>query len=178
LNLAYKQKRASGADTAKIDEPLEAVIQRADYRGEIDRLDIEMSSPEPLLSQNIPQLVKVPSKIKDRFVVIRIEYKPPQEIEQSDSVSILGEFNQWLPEVMSRYTLSQIAINPKLSNTFFYRTRVLKGFGYRYHFSVGEKYQVDTTKESAEGPNGQLTNKILAANEHEEINEADMETQL
>ena len=42
-------------------------------------------------------------KYNQRFGVVKIEFKPEQQLRQNESVSILGEFNQWMPEVMQRY---------------------------------------------------------------------------
>ena len=44
----------------------------------------------------------------------------------------------------------------------------MKGFGYRYHFSVGEQFEVDKTKEATKDASGLLTNKVyVAANDEE-----------
>ena len=43
------------------------------------------------------------STIATKFAVVKIEFKPTTEIRPNESVSILGEFNNWLPEVMQRY---------------------------------------------------------------------------
>ena len=42
-------------------------------------------------------------KCNQRFGVVKIEFKPKQQLRLNESVSILGEFNQWMPEVMQRY---------------------------------------------------------------------------
>ena len=108
--------------------------------------------------------------IEDKFALVTIEFEPPEKIAMSDSVAILGEFNHWLPEVMHRYTSQEIQSDSSLANRFYYKTHVLKGFGYRYHFSVGDNFLVDSTKESSENAFGHLTNKIYApVDEEEEI---------
>ena len=61
---------------------------------------------------------------------------------------------------MQRYKKHQIEENPDLANKFYYRIRILKGFSYRYHFSVGKRFVVDETKESSQSRFGQLTNWV------------------
>ena len=108
------------------------------------------------------------STIATKFAEVKIEFKPAEQVKQWDSVSILGEFNQWLPEVMQRYNQQQINEDQNLDNMFYYRTRILKGYSYRYHFSVGKKFVVDETKESSQSRFGQMTNWVQAVNNEDE----------
>ena len=70
---------------------------------------------------------------------------------------------------MQRYTTEEIQKNPRLANKFFYKTQLMKGFGYRYHFSVGEQFVVDKTKESTKDASGLLTNKVYVAAGDEDV---------
>ena len=76
--------------------------------------------------------------LDSKFSLVTIAFKPPEEVSMSDSVSILGEFNKWLPELMNRFSTEQICENPSLANKFYYRCQLMKGFKYSYHFSVGD----------------------------------------
>ena len=75
-------------------------------------------------------------------------------------MSILGEFTDWMPEIMERYESTQVLLEPELENTFFYKTRLLKGFKYRYHFSVGDQFVVDPTKETSSDRLDKVTNFV------------------
>ena len=78
------------------------------------------------------------SSVDERFEKVTITFKPEKRIDDNDTVSILGEFPDWMPEIMERFDTEQVLMDPSLENTFFYKTRLLKGFKYRYHFSVGD----------------------------------------
>ena len=78
------------------------------------------------------------TSIDDRFQVVTITFKPEINIADNDTVSILGEFTNWLPEIMERYDSEKVLLEPELANTFFYRTKLFVDFKYRYHFSVGD----------------------------------------
>ena len=78
-----------------------------------------------------------------RFEVVTITYVATKEIAADDTVSIMGEYNHWLPEGMER--LSNDASNKEEYNTFTYSTRLLKGFKYRFVFLVGEDIVHDET---------------------------------
>ena len=51
-------------------------------------------------------------------------------------------------------------MEPELANTFFYSTKLFVGFKYRYNFSVGDQFVVDTTKEVSEDRFGKATNFV------------------
>ena len=70
---------------------------------------------------------------------------------------------------MQRYTTQEIQNNPRLANKFFYKAYLMKGFGYRYHFSVGDEFVVDTSIEASENSLGQMTNKVYVAAREEDI---------
>ena len=72
-----------------------------------------------------------------------------------------------MPEVMQRYKQTQIAENPDLANTFYYRTRILKGYSYRYHFCVNKQFVVDESKPVSKARFGQQTNWVQFQNEEE-----------
>ena len=67
-----------------------------------------------------------------------------------------------MPQVMERYSAEQIEEDPSLTNKFYYKARILKGFSFRYHFNVGKSFVVDETKESSESRFGRLTNWVQA----------------
>jgi len=50
-------------------------------------------------------------------------------------VLIQGEFNSWLPEAMEKQSGDEVV--------FFYKTRLLRGFKYRYNFIVNDEICVD-----------------------------------
>jgi len=47
--------------------------------------------------------VGVGSKADERFKVMTITFKPEIRIEDNDTVAIMGEFTNWMPEIMERY---------------------------------------------------------------------------
>ena len=101
-------------------------------------------------SIDIPEEVKMEepgleaaSSHDERFSVVTITFKPDVPVAENDTVSIMGEFTNWMPEIMERYDSQRVLLDPHLANTFFYRTRLFVGFKYRYHFSVGDQFVVD-----------------------------------
>lgn len=97
----------------------------------------------------------------DRFSVVTIVFKPEVQIAEDDTVSILGEFSNWMPEIMERYDTTRVLMEPELANTFFYKTKLLRQWKYRYQFSVGDTFVIDTTKESSECERtGRMTNFV------------------
>ena len=103
----------------------------------------------------------------------------------------MGEFTNWLPEIMERYDSERVLLEPALANMFFYRSKLFVGFKYRYNFSVGDQFVVDSTKEVSEDRFGKMTNFVEVhsrqakaeaarqANEEEEKKEdADMDSVL
>ena len=116
--------------------------------------------PEELKEmESIPLQRKVTS-VDERFQVVTITFKPEVTIEPNDTVSILGEFCNWIPQIMERYENEKVALEPELANTFFYRTKLFVGFKYRYHFSVGDEFVVDPSKQTSEDRFGKVTNFV------------------
>lgn len=100
------------------------------------------------------------TSIDERFRIVEIVFKPESTIDENDTVSILGEFTNWIPEIMERYESERVLLEPALTNTFFYRTKLFVGYKYRYHFSVGEQFVVDSSKEVSEDRFGKMTNFV------------------
>ena len=100
------------------------------------------------------------TSIDERFQVVTITFKPEVIIDPNDTVSILGEFCNWIPQIMERYEREKVALEPELENTFFYRTKLFVGFKYRYHFSVGDQFVVDPSKITSEDRFGKVTNFV------------------
>ena len=75
--------------------------------------------------------------------MVTITFKPDATVAENDTVSIMGEFTNWMPEIMERYDSQRVLLEPNLANTFYYRTRLFVGFKYRYYFSVGDQFVVD-----------------------------------
>ena len=120
------------------------------------KLNSTDSIPEEVL-QSLP-LKRASTIIDDRFKTVTITFKPEVDIPWNDTVAIMGEFNNWMPENMERYDSQTVLLQPDLANTFFYMSKLLAGFKYRYHFSVGDQFVVDTTKESSEDRFNKVTN--------------------
>ena len=95
--------------------------------------------------------------------MVTITFKPEVPVAENDTVSIMGEFTNWMPEIMERYDSQRVLLEPNLANTFFYRTRLFVGFKYRYNFSVGDQFVVDPNKESSEDRFGKITNFVDVA---------------
>lgn len=74
----------------------------------------------------------VESKADERFKVVTISYKPEVTIAENDTVAIMGEFTNWMPEIMERYEMEKVLLDPQFANTFYYRTKLFRGFKYRY----------------------------------------------
>ena len=72
---------------------------------------------------------------------------------------------------MQRYTKRQIEDDPDLDNKFYYKTRILKGYSYRYHFNVGKRFVVDEEKEASQSRFGQLTNWVQLPSENDVLSE-------
>ena len=100
------------------------------------------------------------TSVDERFQVVTITFKPEVTIAPNDTVSILGEFSNWIPQIMERYDHEKVVLEPELANTFFYKTKLFIGFKYRYHFSVGDEFVVDPSKETSEDRFGKVTNFV------------------
>ena len=72
----------------------------------------------------------------------------------------MGEWNEWMPEIMDRYSTQEVLLDPTLANTFFYTAKLFRGFKYRYSFNVGEEFIVDSSKATSEDRYGKMTNFI------------------
>ena len=72
----------------------------------------------------------------------------------------MGEWNEYMPEIMERYRDEEILLDPELANTFFYKTKLFRGFRYRYNFNVGEQFVIDSAKGNSEDRSGKLLNHI------------------
>ena len=117
------------------------------------------SLPEEMKGEEVG-LQRMVSSVDERFEKVTITFKPEKRIDDNDTVSILGEFTDWMPEIMERFDTEQVLMDPSLENTFFYKTRLLKGFKYRYHFSVGDQFVVDPTKEVSADRMDKVTNFV------------------
>ena len=62
-----------------------------------DSIHEEIKDMEPIA------LRRMTTTMDDRFNIITIDFKPEVRIEDNDTVSIMGEFTNWLPEIMERY---------------------------------------------------------------------------
>ena len=72
-----------------------------------DLLKAKMTStdtvPEELKEEEAMMGLKRQVSIDDRFTIVTINFKPEVTIADDDTVSILGEFTNWMPEIMERY---------------------------------------------------------------------------
>ena len=97
-----------------------------------DSIHEEIKELEPIA------LRRAVTSMDDRFSIVSIDFKPEISIAENDTVSIMGEFTNWLPEIMERYDAERCLMEPELANVFFYKTKLFVGFKYRYNFSVGD----------------------------------------
>jgi len=109
--------------------------------------------------------------------VVTVVFKPEVAIAENDTVSIMGEFTNWMPEIMERYDSQRVLLEPQLANTFFYKTKLLRGFKYRYNFSVGDQFVVDSACAVSEDRFGKMTNFVDVADKSVELNRASIEEQ-
>ena len=66
---------------------------------------------------------------------------------------LMGNFNGYLPTLMERYTEEEVKSQrleggpEQYLGSYFFKTQVLKGFIYRFYFSVGdqEDFVLDNT---------------------------------
>jgi len=117
----------------------------------------------------------------ERFQVVTISFKPEVMIAENDTVAIVGEFTNWMPAIMERHERERVLLEPELVNTFFYSTKLFRGFKYRYYFSVGDQFTVDTTKETSQDRFGRMTNSVdvpLKNEKEAEEGEHDLEATL
>ena len=66
---------------------------------------------------------------------MRIIYTIPNELKsrRGQEVMIMGEFNEWVPQLMEEIT----------KDTFTYQTNVIPGLKYRYQFIVNGDITID-----------------------------------
>ena len=115
-----------------------------------------------------PELLNQQSSIDDRFKLVTINFKPGVQIADDDTIAIMGEFNNWMPEIMERFDSEQVLLEPELTNTFYYKTKLFRGFRYRYQFNVGDQFVIDQTKEVSEDRTGRMTNSVSVPTKQEE----------
>ena len=73
---------------------------------------------------------------------------------------IIGDFTQWLPENMHRYSIGEVENNADLRGRFFYECKVPKGFRFRYKFVWDDELVLDKS-----GLFGNLFNTTKAGTE-------------
>lgn len=101
-------------------------------------MDSTASIHEEIKMMDPPALKRMTTTMDERFNIVTIDFKPEVSISENDTVSIMGEFTNWLPEIMERYESQRVLLEPELANLFFYTTKLFVGFKYRYNFSVGD----------------------------------------
>ena len=75
------------------------------------------------------------AKLEEMFTESTISYTvAPGVVDESDTVCIMGEFNNWIPEGMERRSSDTSSAQ---HHEFFYKVKLLKGYKYRYIFMVG-----------------------------------------
>ena len=124
------------------------------------KMDSTASIHEEIKMMDPPALKRMTTTMDERFNIVTIDFKPEVSISENDTVSIMGEFTNWLPEIMERYESQRVLLEPELANLFFYTTKLFVGFKYRYNFSVGDQFVVDSTKEVSEDRFGKATNFV------------------
>lgn len=77
-----------------------------------------------------------------------ISYFADQAVAENEDVLVMGEFNNWFPEVMSK----------QFSKQFEFRVRVPSGYKYRYQFIVNGEITIDSKQDNSESKLGRLTN--------------------
>lgn len=112
--------------------------------------------------KKLSQLTQKNSKFRE----ITIRFKPAQPLSDDADVMIMGNFNGYIPSLMERYT-EQEALHDKLdpkevSDSYFFRTQVLKGFTYRFYFSVSgsDNFILDESQPKSVNHFGRQTNII------------------
>ena len=121
----------------------------------------ENSEEEKKESDDEEKETTAADKMDKRFKDTTIEYKATQDIPADDTVSIMGEFNNWLPEGMYRKSTSKD--DGEDFKTFNYTTKLLKGFKYRYVLLVGEQIIHDENSPHSEDSVGRMTNHVAVA---------------
>ncbi|CDW89374.1 UNKNOWN [Stylonychia lemnae] len=78
-------------------------------------------------------------------------------------VYIMGEFNKWEPAMMERVA----------DQIFYYETKVLSGYKYRFNFNVGGSIATDSYQDREQDQNDQYVNfkYIVKSAESDEVNE-------
>lgn len=62
-----------------------------------------------------------------------IEYKADNSVKADEDILIMGEFNNWMPEVMTKLH----------GQNFEYKVKVTPGFKYRFQFIVNGEITID-----------------------------------
>ncbi|CDW79446.1 UNKNOWN [Stylonychia lemnae] len=86
--------------------------------------------------------------LDDRLVTANFGYYCEQKVRSEEPVYIMGEFNQWQPELMERVT----------DNIFAFETKVLPGYKYRFNFRIGENLRHDLIQDKEKDENEQDVN--------------------
>ena len=69
------------------------------------KMDSQESIPSELRREESKQQSTESGNVADaRFKLVEIKFTPEVEISMDDTVSIMGEFTNWMPEIMERYT--------------------------------------------------------------------------
>mmetsp|Transcript_38346 Transcript_38346/g.50307 ORF Transcript_38346/g.50307 Transcript_38346/m.50307 type:complete len:118 (+) Transcript_38346:136-489(+) len=96
------------------------------------KMNSQESMPEGLKQKEESVLSKATSVSDERFKVVTICFKPEVSIAENDTIAIMGEFTNWMPEIMERFDCEKVLLEPELANTFYYKTKLFRGFKYRY----------------------------------------------
>eukprot|EP00347_Sterkiella_histriomuscorum_P004825 403358945 len=81
-------------------------------------------------------------------IEMTIEYKADNSVKPEEEILIMGEFNNWMPDLMQRVQ----------GQYFEYKVKVTPGFKYRYQFIVNGEICIDPTQDNSESKLGRLTN--------------------
>ncbi|CDW89559.1 UNKNOWN [Stylonychia lemnae] len=103
--------------------------------------DEEMKDESEGLFGDIPEMQK-------QMIELTLSYQSNSDIHEDEDILIMGEFNNWLPDIMQRLT----------NQIFLYKVDVLAGYRYRYQFIVNGDITIDTNQEFSESKLGRQTN--------------------
>lgn len=165
-----RQLEAANKEIAKLKKEISDLNStQAEIKVQIPGLSLESKTSintEDLEAFQDPEEISLQKKVSLAFVKklsqltnnakkmreITIKFKPPSQLRNAE-VMIMGNFNGYMPSLMERYTDEEVKAQgleddpAELLDTYFFKTQVLKGFSYRYYFSVigHDEFIIDET---------------------------------
>ena len=170
LAAEVKKLKAQGSKAPVVEE--KPVEEEPPKKSAFDEEPAQEEQKKPVENFGPSNII---SQLQDRRLrEVVINFKPDHPVV--NKVMVMGQFNSWLPEIMETYSEEECQVDPTLSKTYFYKTKVLVGYKYRYYFQVNndDDFAVDETKENEISKKFKKRTNVIEVPKDDELDEIDM----